>query len=85
VSSTVLAAVIGAVGVVLAALITRVDWRVRRVGDKIDGLRNGTYHEAMAAIAEIQRERAERELRGLPARRLIDRLAPENHKPPTEG
>lgn len=84
-SSAVLAAVIGSGGGIVAALIGVVVPLLRRVEEKIDGLRNGTYHEAMAAIAEIQRERAERELRGLPTRRLIDRLAPEDHKPPTEG
>jgi hypothetical protein len=82
---TILAAVIGAGGGIIAAITAGVIPLLHRVEDKIDGLRNGTYHEAMAAIAEIQRERAERELRGLPTRRLIDRLAPDDHRPSTEG
>ena len=80
-----LAAVIGAGGGILAALIGVVVPLLHRVEEKIDGLRNGTYHEAMAAIAEIQRERAERELRGLPIRRLVDHLVPDKPVNPEEG
>jgi hypothetical protein len=79
-SSAVLAAVIGSGGGVLAALIGVVVPLLRRVEDKIDGLRNGTYHQAMAAIAELQRERAELELRGLKGRRVVDRMLPEDGK-----
>jgi hypothetical protein len=71
------AQIIGAVGAVVVALITLVGRRVKRIEAKIDGLRNGTYTQAMAAIAELQREREERRIAGLPVRRVVDRLAPE--------
>jgi hypothetical protein len=76
-SAVVLAALIGATGTVLAALIERVHRVVRRSEAKIDGLKNGTYTQAMAAIAEIQREREEVRLRGLTPRRRIDRIVEE--------
>lgn len=75
--AAVLAQLVGAVGAILAALISVVGRRVRRVEVKIDGLRNGTYHQAMAAIAQLQREREERRIAGLPARRVVDRIAPD--------
>lgn len=73
----VISALVAAVGTVLAALISTVGRRAARIEEKIDGLRNGTYHQAMAAIAEIQREREERRIRGLPTRRAVDRITPE--------
>jgi hypothetical protein len=79
-SSAVLAAVIGSGGGIIAAVIGVAVPLLRRVEDKIDGLRNGTYHQAMAAIAELQRERAELELRGLKGRRVVDRMLPEDGK-----
>jgi hypothetical protein len=79
-SSAVLAAVIGSGGGIAAALIGVVVPLLRRVEEKIDGLRNGTYHQAMAAIAELQREKEELRVRGLTGRRVVDRMIPEDGK-----
>lgn len=82
-SGTVLAAIITAGGVIIAALIERVHRGVSRVESKIEGLSNGTYRQAMAAISELRREREERILRGLHPRRAVDRLVdPEPQAPP---
>lgn len=75
----VTAATIGAIGAVIVALIQVLGRKVRRVEEKIDGLRNGTYTQAKAAITELQRERSERELMHLPLRRKLDRMIPEDH------
>lgn len=77
--STVVSALIGAVGSVVVALVGLVARRLARVEQKIDGLRNGTYTQAKAAITELQRERAQRELMHLPMRRKLDRMIPEDH------
>lgn len=73
-SPEIAAACIGAGGLILAALSERIHFTLRRVEKKIDGLRNGTRSQALEAIAELQREREERRLAGLPLRRHVDRL-----------
>lgn len=78
-------ALITAGGAVLVALIERVHWRLRRVETKIDGLRNGTRSQAVAAIAELQREREELRLRGMAPRRLVDRMIAVPDNPPDGG
>jgi hypothetical protein len=75
--TTVVAALITASGVITGALIERVRWTVSRVDDKIEGLSNGRRHQALAVIEELRRERAERELRGLPPRRRLDQMVEE--------
>jgi CRP-like cAMP-binding protein len=72
IDAQVIAELVGAMGAILAALISTVGRRVKRVEQKIDGLQNGDRAQAMAAIAEIQREREERRIMGLPARRKTD-------------
>lgn len=61
----------------LAALITTVGSRLARVETKIDGLRNGTYEEAIAAVAELQREREELRIMGIAPRRVLDHMVSE--------
>lgn len=73
-----LGALVTALGGIIIALIQLLGRRMGRVESKIDGLRNGTYSKAMAALAELRRERAERELKGLPRRRRIDHIIPED-------
>lgn len=75
-----LGALIAAAATIVVALIRLVDDHLSRVERKIDGLRNGTYTQAMAALAEVQRAREERRLAGLPERRRADRIiTPEGH------
>ncbi|HVT14567.1 MAG TPA: hypothetical protein VHQ90_00100 [Thermoanaerobaculia bacterium] len=75
--TAIAAALIGAMGAILAALISRVEWRVREVSHKIDGLRNGTSRQAHDAIEELHKERAQREIMGLPRRRKNDHVIAE--------
>lgn len=65
---------IAALATITAALIGAVGARLRRVEQKIEGLRNGTHAQALAAIEELQRDRELRRLQGLPVRRKADRI-----------
>jgi hypothetical protein len=80
VNTTTIAALITAVGAIIVAFLQLLDHHIGRVEHKIDGLRNGTYHQAMAAIAELRREREEVRLRGLTPRRRVDKLLEEDPK-----
>lgn len=66
IDTTILAALIGVVGSILAALLernTRMTRRTRDNTEQILGLQNGTRAEAETAIGALARERVERDLR----------------------
>jgi hypothetical protein len=75
VNPEILAAIIGATATLLAA-ITESWRRIGRVDRKIDGLRNGTYDQAMRVIAELQKEKALLEIAHMRPRRKLDELIP---------
>jgi hypothetical protein len=70
-TTALLVAVISAVGAIVVAAITRTG---KRIEEKIEGIRNGLPSEVKVAIARLLREKTERQLYGLPLRRVGDHV-----------
>jgi hypothetical protein len=61
----IIASLVTASGVVLAALIERLGRRMDALDEKVEGLANGTYREALNEIEKLLRSRTVTELEGV--------------------